>query len=565
MKSFLFKYYYCITNRFLFPSSIFIFSLLAACGGGGGAGGSSPPPVATIATIEISPSTVTLAKTGFIQLSATARDSNNTAISGVAFTWSSDNPNILSVDSNGLASGLAEGTATITASAAGISKGASLQVKQIAAISISPADVTISRTGSRQFSATARDTDGMALSGATFTWSSDNPNIISINASGLASGQAEGTATITASADGIIGTTTVNVTFRLFSGPTNYSVGATPSAVAAGDFNNDGLVDLAVANFEDDSISLLSGAGSGLFSPAQTFSVGLFPQSIVAGRFNSDSFDDLAVSNLGDSTISIFLGVGTGIGSVTGVSSPGGPIVIVTSDLNSDGKQDLATANISTTDLSLILGKGDGSFQSPSPLSTDGNGSIAILATDVDNSGKPDLVAVSGDKITVLLDDGSGGFGDPLTIPLGTNASPNAIISADWNGDGNVDLAIVNSSSADLTLLFGDGNGGFSVQTQTISLGGHPEFAAVGDFNQDGKPDIVVTISPDIVVTNSADNIISILLNAGGGLFSNPVQQSTGGRPLGVVAKDLNGDGKDDIVVTNAEDNTISVFLQAGP
>jgi hypothetical protein len=428
----------------------------------------------------------------------------------------------------------------------------------IALIEVSPAAVTIAKNGSLQFSATAKDAGGISISGVTFTWSSDNPNILSIDSNGLASGLAEGTATVTTSAGGVSGTATVEVTFRLFSSPASYAVGNTPSAVTTGDFNGDGFMDLAVANADDAEISLLNGVGNGLFSVAQTFETGVRPESLVAGRFDNDLFDDLAVASFGDTlrTISIFLGASDGVGPGAGVSMSSGPIAIVAADFNSDGSQDLATANLSSNDLSIMYG---GNFQSPVPVSAGGNGPIALLAADLNKDGKPDLAVALGseNKMAVLLSDGVGGFPDPPLPLFDVGESPNSITSGDWDGDGNVDLAVVNSGSADLTLLFGDGAGGFSSQRSVLVGGGRPEFAATGDFDSDGVP--------DIAVTNSANDTVSVLLNIGGGLFSDPIQQLTGDRPLAVAAGDLNGDGKDDLVVTNAGDNTLSLFLQANP
>lgn len=432
----------------------------------------------------------------------------------------------------------------------------------VAAVEVSPSSVTIAKNSSQQFSALARDANGNPVPGVTFTWSSDNPNIASVDANGLVLGMAEGSATITASTGGLSRAATIQVTFRIFTSPTLYPLGAAPTAVAAGDFNHDGFIDLAIANADGNSLSLLKGASSGVFSAAQTFPVGLFPQSLVKGRFDNNLYDDLAVANVGNSTISIFAGVPEGLGPISDVPTTG-PISIVAADFNGDNLLDLATASTFTPDLSILLGNGLGGFSSSPPISTEqqqNTSNISLLAPDLDRNGKPDLVAVvssSGNtgKIVVLVNNGNGGFMDPLSFPVG--GSPNNIVSGDWNADGIVDVAVVNSGSANLTLLFGNGTGGFSVETRTITLGGRPEFAAVGDFNRDGKP--------DIAVSNSANDIVSILLNAGSGLFAGPIQYPTGKRPLGLIATDLNGDGKDDLAVTNSDDNTLSVFFQVNP
>src|SRR5579871_6887428 len=100
-----------LINEIIFVTCLFIFCLLVGCGGGGGT--TTPPP--TVSKIDISPASLTLAKTGSQQFTAIARDAGGVAISGMAFKWSSNAPNIISIDSNGLASGVAEGTATISA------------------------------------------------------------------------------------------------------------------------------------------------------------------------------------------------------------------------------------------------------------------------------------------------------------------------------------------------------------------------------------------------------------------------------------------------------------------
>lgn len=447
---------------------------------------------------------------------------------------------------------------SFTAACGGGGGGGSSRPPVVTTIEVSPSTATLSRTGSLEFSATARDADGTIISNVTFTWSSDNPNVLSIDSDGFASGLAEGIATITASAGGISGTATVEVTIRLFSGPTSYPVGNTPSAVTTGDFNGDGFVDLAVANADDAKISLLNGTGNGLFSAAQTFETGIRPESLVAGRFDNDLFDDLAVASFGDTlrTISIFLGASDGIGPGAGVSMSSGPIAIVAADFNSDGNQDLATANLSSNDLSIMFG---GNFQSPVSVSAGGNGPIALLGADLNKDGKTDLVVALGseNKVAVLLNDGTGGFSDPPLPLFDVGDGPNSVISGDWDGDGKLDLAVVNSGSADLTLLFGDGAGGFSPQAWPLAGGGRPEFAATGDFDDNG--------SPDIAVSNSANDTLSILLNIGGGLFSDPIQQSTGDRPLAIAVRDLNGDTKDDLAVTHAGENTLSIFFQVDP
>src|SRR5262249_49900732 len=97
-----------------------------------------------------------------------------------------------------------------------------------------------------------------------------------------------------------------------FAPVTNYAVGASPVSVAVGDFNGDGKQDLAVANYNDNTVSILLNTGTGSFAAATNFSVGSFPRSVAIGDFNGDGKQDLAVANESSNNVSILLGTGTG-------------------------------------------------------------------------------------------------------------------------------------------------------------------------------------------------------------------------------------------------------------
>jgi hypothetical protein len=144
-----------------------------------------------------------------------------------------------------------------------------------------------------------------------------------------------------------------------------------------------------------------------------------------------------------------------------------------------------------------------------------------------------------------------------VTIPVGTGLHPNpsGITSGDWDGDGKIDLAVVNSGSHSLTLLFGDGTGAFpAVQSASLPEGGSPRYVVTGDFNGDTYP--------DLAVSNRDNHTVSILLNNHDGTFSAPIVRSVGQGPLAMAVGRLNGDNLDDLAVVNSRDNTISVFLQ---
>ncbi len=196
-------------------------------------------------------------------------------------------------------------------------------------------------------------------------------------------------------------------------------------------------------------------------------------------------------------------------------------------------------------------------------------------------------------------------FKGPSTF--GTHLAPISIAVADFNGDGNLDIAVANRSSNDISVLLGKGNGTFATEVKyTAGTGGpDPDSIVAADVNGDGKPDLIVadlgtkSISvfintgtgtfnpaviykvgnsptavavadlngdtfPDIAVTNSADNTVTILTNNGSGIFTATGLYSTGTTPSDVVIADFNNDGANDLAITNQGSNNVSILLNQG-
>ena len=338
------------------------------------------------------------------------------------------------------------------------------------------------------------------------------------------------------------------------------SGGSTPYGLATGDFNGDGIPDLAVANNSSSgTVSILLGNGQGGFSTAKTFSTGgSTPRSVAAGDFNNDGKLDLAVTNYGGTTVAILLGNGSGgFGAATTFNSGGDvPQGLALGDFNGDGWLDIATTHwdSSSGSVGILLNNGSGGFTT-STVSQSGGGANDIAAADFNHDGNLDLVALNGGStpVGILLGNGNGGF--TAAAAYGSGGSwPQGIAVGDFNGDGFADVAVSNYSSGTVGVLLNDGTGHFGGTTTFSSGGTDPGRMVVADFNGDGKL--------DIAVHNQGSNNVGVLLGNGSGGFANALTFSSGGStPLGIVTADLNGDGKPDLAVTNKASNTVGVLL----
>jgi hypothetical protein len=277
--------------------------------------------------------------------------------------------------------------------------------------------------------------------------------------------------------------------------------------IKVGDFNGDGKLDIVTANgYENTTLDVLLGNGDGTFQKEVTYNAGASPSGIAIGDFNHDGILDLAVANDdAPGTVSIFLGNGDGTFQ-TQVKYPAGfgPFYIATADFNGDGILDLATANNLESTVSVLLGNGDGSFQPPVTYAA-GSSPDYILVADVNHDGKPDLVVANYDDDTlgVYLGNGDGTFQPQILSPTGSG--PNDLAVGDFNGDGKLDIAVTNNNTDSVSILFGDGLGNFGATQLTLTSGNVPWGIAVGDFNGDGLP--------DLVATNNSDDTVSIFLN----------------------------------------------------
>lgn len=348
-------------------------------------------------------------------------------------------------------------------------------------------------------------------------------------------------------------------------------VGVNPAAVVVADFNGDGKVDLAVANAKDGTVTILLGNGDGTFTPAPSspITVGAGPDALAVGDFNVDGIPDVAVANGTAGTVTVLLGKGDG----TFKASPGSPITVGTSpdalavgDFNGNGEPGIVVANGGSNNIMYLQGNGDGTFQGP--VSTAVGTAPSALAigdfvwipatTNAPAAPSGDLslaVANAGsNNVTILVGGGNGKFTAAPGSPFAVGTAPSSIAVADVNGDGVLDLAVANRGSNNVTVLLGTGTGAFTTGS-TVSVGNSPSALAIADFNADNKL--------DLAVTNSADSTVSVLLGSGtGGFTAIPTLPATGVGPSSLAVADFNGDGRLDIATADGTADTASILLQ---
>src|SRR6185437_1360481 len=167
-----------------------------------------------VASVTVSPASPTVTAGQTVQLTATPKDANGNPLTGRTITWSSSNTSVATVSSSGLVSGVVAGSATITATSEGQSGTAAITVTNVsvASVTVSPATASVVAGQTVQLTATPKDANGTALTGRVVTWSSSNTAVASVNASGLVTGGAAGSATITATSEGKTGTAAITVT-----------------------------------------------------------------------------------------------------------------------------------------------------------------------------------------------------------------------------------------------------------------------------------------------------------------------------------------------------------------
>jgi len=344
--------------------------------------------------------------------------------------------------------------------------------------------------------------------------------------------------------------------------------GRDPSAVVAGDFNHDGTADYITANLDSNTVAVVLGLGNGKFLdagagiPDRTTN----SNSTIAADFNNDGVIDLAVANTGvigalGNNVTVLLGNKSGGFEASGTFAVGTqPSALVAADLNHDGILDLVAGDFGNGlgggDVSVLLGKGNGAFQKASHFSSGLGSPVSVAVADFNRDGNLDAVLTENgtfvNGISLLSGNGNGGFGNGKTIVAGRDRLTR-ITAADFNHDGNTDIAYFDLDSGDVLVQLGKGDGTFQPATIAVSLGIFGTTFTVGDFNHDGILDMAAEDSGEIVM----------LLGDGTGKFN--VTDVVGeGTESGfafvpsLLVGDFNGDGLLDVAAPDGFGETVS-------
>lgn len=351
------------------------------------------------------------------------------------------------------------------------------------------------------------------------------------------------------------------------------------------------------------TLSLLSGSlgatsltpnpgGTGVTIPTEQFTVGHNPVAMLTADFRSAGTQDLAVINQGDNTLTILLNQGTGAASQFAQPTTGiglvSPISLGTNWTSSTPAPALATgslnpittatntgdnfADLLVTDpvgnaVIVLLGDGDGSFKKPATPITVGNQPSAIVVGTFNTKNNDTnlgfvVTNFKDSTYSVFNGNGDGTFkevtGSPFPLPA-TASGPVAMTTADFNGDGYPDLAIVNQTTKNVTILEGNGNGTFTEFPKSpLTVGDTPVSIASGSLSG--------STGPGLAIVNQADNTVGVYLGNGDGTFFAASQSplATDTTPTGVAIADFAQQSNGGIAVTNTAAGTVTVFADVG-
>jgi hypothetical protein len=342
-------------------------------------------------------------------------------------------------------------------------------------------------------------------------------------------------------------------------------LGSRPYWVEIGDFNNDTLLDIVVANYGTNNIGLFLGFGNGSFANQSTFSLNFSrPLSIAINDFNNDSQSDIVVSNDGSFYITVLLGFGNGSFQIDMnyyMGHDSAPCSIAVADFNNDSQPDIATVNYGTSELAILLSTENGLFSIDKYSTGDGSHPTSVTIGHFNNDHLMDIAIANSatHNIGVFLGSKDGRFTPIITISTKSNSYLQSIATGYFNNDNYLDIIVANSGENTIIVFEGYGNGSFSIATiESTGYNSNPCAIAVGNFDKDE--------SSDIVVVNNGINYILVLTSYAFHTTANQSTYSTGtgSYPNSIAVGDFNNDSHRDIAVANTYGANIGIFFGYG-
>jgi hypothetical protein len=356
------------------------------------------------------------------------------------------------------------------------------------------------------------------------------------------------------------------VSFMLQTPNLSALTGADLQAVGAHDFSGDGKPDLVVAQ-GNNNLAMFKSNPTGFDAAMLVGATGTAPRSAAIGDIDGDGVPEFITANTASDNLSIMSGKA---GTITNVPLDGDvlnnlkPRWVITADLNGDKLTDVVTSNESGS-VTVLLNKGT---QLDAPKTTLVNAAMelyAVAAGHIDGDAKLDLVVANGTitgGVVPLKGDGLGGF--TVGTAVLTGKFPRSMVLADLTGDNILDVAVPHLQDSNVLILKGNGTGDFATHQTLTGVGTDPDAVAIGDFNCDGKNDLVVANRADGNPGTVGDGKVTVFINNGGAMLptANPITVVTGeAQPRWIAVTDVDVDGRPDIVVINNRENSVSIIL----
>jgi VCBS repeat protein len=352
--------------------------------------------------------------------------------------------------------------------------------------------------------------------------------------------------------------------------------------IVMGDWEGDGLLDVALLSNFAGAVFTFAGNGDGTFGPRPIASLSdALLEGVATGDFNGDGRLDIAAGRVEADDVAVLLGNGDGTFGAE-VRYPAGirPLAVAVADFNRDGRQDLAVLDANWHDfvpdpipegsLSILFGNGDGTFGAPVQYPS-GGAAMAMSVGDLNGDGAPDAVIANShghggeaSDLSVFLNDGTGVLGSPTTLALDVAdyfpygwTSPAALAIGDVTGDNHADIAVAirgllfsepTPIPSKLMVLPGNGNGTFQAG-MTVVEGEDASSVVIGDLNRDGRLDLVFG-DPGSYLTYRP-GAVQVILAGAGGSFQPLARVAAGPGPLTLGIADFNADAIPDLTVYN--------------